>query len=150
MSRACVMAQNPVQPDLRIIQLCARLAKFAYTSGNPGSQLSLRTNNDRAAKSALLGILNHPAPAFESIVDFQRYHSYSHCNQRTEQPKWFRSYAYFCHIKGQPGAAVRPDGGEAERLDVESEGVVDQIIVAFRGTWIDSSASGEWLRENGT
>jgi hypothetical protein len=141
------MAENTVQPDLGIIQLCARLAKFAYTSGNPASPLSLRQNNDEAAKRALLGELRAPEIAFKDIADFQRYYSYSHFLDRAKQPKWFRSYAYLCHIKGR--ADTRIESNE-EGSAVRKREAVDRIIVGFRGTWNDSSASGEWLKENGT
>jgi hypothetical protein len=134
MSRAYAMAQNPVQPDLRIIQLCARLAKFAYTSGNPGSALSLRENNDQAAKTALLGVLGNEGTVLEDIAGFERYYSRSWNKDKSSQPKWFRSYAYFCHIKGQ-----------AER---RNEPTIDRVIVAFRGTWNDSGASGLWMEDS--
>jgi hypothetical protein len=95
-----------MQPDIELIKVCARLAKFAYTSGNPGSPLSLTKNNNEAAKTALLGILDNPVPAFEDIVDFQRYYSHSWFIRKASQPKWFRSYAYFCHVKGRAETGV--------------------------------------------
>jgi hypothetical protein len=136
------MAQNTIQPDLQIIKLCARLAKFAYTSGNPASPLSLTLNNNQAAKTALLKQLGTPVPAFKDILDFDRYYSHSWYIPKASQPRWFRSYAYFCHVKGRAETEVKHDELRGE--------AVDRIIVGFRGTWNDSSASGRWLSENGT
>jgi hypothetical protein len=134
------MAQDNPQPDLETIRLCADLAKFAYTSGDPGSPLSSR--KDQAAKKALLRELPGDSPhVLEDILDFKRYYSSSWFVPKSLQPKWFRSYAYFCHIKGYAEA------GTKSKEEVSS---IDRIIVGFRGTWNNSSGSGKWLEEDGT
>ena len=123
------MDQSNLQSDSQIIKLCARLAKFAYTSGNPESELSSRADNDRVAKTALLKELQFRNPALESVIDFQRYYSHSWFIPKPLQPRWFRSYAYFCHIRGE---------------------AVDLIIVGFRGTWNNTTGSGKWFDKSGT
>ena len=162
------MAQNTLRLDFQIIKLCARLAKFAYTSGNPALKLSSRENNDEVAKTALLEELDTQVTALGPIIDFQRYYSNSWFIPKSSQPKWFRSYAYFCHVKGEVGTGIGLSNVEAvqgeafecdateravvgeERSEVEVEKVVDRIIVGFRGTWNDTSGSGLWFDENGT
>ncbi|EON68821.1 hypothetical protein W97_08079 [Coniosporium apollinis CBS 100218] len=150
MSHTDLMAQSTLRPNFQIIKLCARLAKFAYTSGNPALKLSSRKNNDEVAKTKLLEELHTQVTALGPILDFQRYYSHSWFIPKSSQPKWFRSYAYFCHIKGKPETGVgRADGNKetgtvgGEEVDREAANVKAVQREALEGDAIERPVVGE-------
>jgi hypothetical protein len=117
------MAKSITQVELEKIKLCAKLAEFAYDSGDPAEPIS---HDDDKAKNKLINLLaQEPRPRSEEIRTFQRFKSNSWFITPQNQVRWFRSYAYLSHLHS-------PSENK------------DRIIVGFRGTWNNSAGTGRW------
>lgn len=101
------------------LRLCAQLSQFAYTAGDPKNAIS--SDNERA-KEAILAEINSIDPRSESVLTFEPFYSHSWYLTPKTQIKWFRSYAYLCHLQSN--------------LDKK-----DRVVVAFRGTWNPGNTS---------
>lgn len=111
----------PVQQELQDLRLCAHLADYAYVSGKPGvSDAELRSK----------------WPVGYKVPDHKRetFYSDSWYRKPGTQHRFFKSHAYVSLLERTN--STKPEGG------------TKQIVVGFRGTWLQPGEPSGDVTEN--
>ncbi|KAH8194183.1 hypothetical protein TruAng_011653 [Truncatella angustata] len=112
--------------QLKKIRICAELADFAYTAGNPE-----RRDSSAVLRGTSRKLPEDFSPSFQDhkVINFQEYYSRSWNQSHQHQHRFFKAYAYLLHLRKQDD--------------------VDTIIVGLRGTFNHSTSAGRNFIENG-
>ncbi|KAK5087510.1 hypothetical protein LTR70_007055 [Exophiala xenobiotica] len=110
---------------IRNIRLSAALADFAYAAGNPQMTVSI---DNTIAQGILPENIATLLPS-HTIVGFTRLNSRFYFNTFGEQHRWFRSTAYFWHLRTPRSS--------------------DKIFVGFRGTFPHPGSPGRDIDRHG-
>ena len=124
---------------LRDLRLCAKLADYAYVSGNP--ELSPDKLPKDVAPNAPVALpvkwaeLSAKWPDGYKRTDLKRetFYTDSWFKKRGTQHRFFKSHAYVCSLE--------------ETNPTDS---VERVVVGFRGTWLQPGEPNESVKEKGT
>jgi hypothetical protein len=110
---------QPDQPDLQKLRLCAKLAAYAYASGNPNiddQELIAQWPEEYTRPNNLN---NQNAQNSQNAPVFTPFFTHSWFHKLEAQHPFFKSHAYFCQLR-KPGDPAK----------------FRRIAVGFRGTWL--------------